>query len=71
MSSRKLEYGYVEEAIIEGKELNSYLGFGLGKGKCKRCGRTKQLTKHSLTGHHKPPYIIVCRECHDKLDKSK
>lgn len=38
------------------------------KGKCKRCGRIKRLTKHSKRGKHKPPYDYLCRECHDKVD---
>lgn len=39
------------------------------KGKCKRCGRNKLLTKHSLIGHHKAPFVMWCRECQDKVHK--
>lgn len=37
-------------------------------GKCPDCKKNKWLTKHSLKGHHRPPYIRVCRSCHDKRD---
>ena len=36
-------------------------------GKCKICGEIKFLTKHSPAGHHQPPFIRVCRKCHDKI----
>jgi len=36
------------------------------KGKCNFCGRKKRLTKHSLKGNHKPPFILMCVECHQK-----
>lgn len=35
-------------------------------GKCPDCGRFKPLTKHSKTGNHQPPFIRICRSCHDK-----
>ena len=35
------------------------------KDKCFDCGKIKLLTKHSLKGAHKPPYLWVCRACHD------
>lgn len=34
---------------------------------CEHCKELKEQTKHSLTGHHLPPYILLCRECHDKV----
>jgi len=37
------------------------------KSKCPRCGRKRQLTKHSLKGGHKPPFVRVCLECHRRL----
>lgn len=39
------------------------------KGKCKDCKEIKFLTRHSLSGNHKPPFIYLCRDCHDKRDK--
>jgi len=33
--------------------------------KCKDCRKFKLLTKHSETGGHQPPYIYLCRQCHD------
>jgi hypothetical protein len=35
-------------------------------GKCRDCGEIKELTKHSEIGHHIPPYIRLCKECHLK-----
>ena len=37
------------------------------RGICWKCKKTKDLTRHSLKGHHRPPYIRVCRKCHDKI----
>ncbi len=37
-------------------------------GKCTRCGKYRKMTRHSLTGDHKPPFVSVCRKCHDELD---
>lgn len=37
------------------------------KNKCSRCGKRRDLTKHSLTGHHKPPFVYVCRICHSRI----
>jgi len=35
---------------------------------CEFCKRDVEiLTKHSLTGGHKSPFIKVCRICHDKI----
>jgi len=39
------------------------------KAKCPMCGKRKKLTKHSLKGNHKPPFIRICRACHNKRDK--
>jgi len=36
------------------------------RGICPDCGKYKRLTKHSKNGGHKPPFIRICRECHDK-----
>jgi len=37
------------------------------KGLCKRCNQYRELTKHSLVGKHKPPFIRLCRACHNKI----
>ena len=36
---------------------------------CFKCGRVgDEMTKHSLTGEHKPPFILLCRQpCHDEV----
>ena len=38
---------------------------------CAKCGRVGDaMTKHSLTGEHKPPFIWLCRQpCHDEVHK--
>jgi hypothetical protein len=38
---------------------------------CSKCGRVGDaMTKHSLTGEHKPPFIWLCRQpCHDEVHK--
>ena len=36
------------------------------KNKCGFCGRRKKLTKHSLSGNHKPPFVYMCVECHQR-----
>ena len=38
---------------------------------CFICGRVGDaMTKHSLTGEHKPPFIWLCRQpCHDEVHK--
>jgi len=33
--------------------------------KCPRCEKFRFLTKHSLRGGHRPPFIKLCRKCHD------
>ncbi len=37
------------------------------KGKCNKCQKQKELTKHSLKGKHKHPFVLVCRYCHDLI----
>lgn len=37
------------------------------KGKCIICEKRKFLTKHSLMGHHTPPFIKICKECHNEI----
>jgi hypothetical protein len=38
---------------------------------CAKCGRVGDaMTKHSLTGEHKPPFVWLCRQpCHDEVHK--
>ncbi len=38
---------------------------------CAKCGRVgNEMTKHSLAGEHKPPFIWLCRQpCHDEVHK--
>ena len=40
------------------------------EGICKDCKKRKVLTKHSEIGSHKPPYILLCRPCHDARHKT-
>ena len=35
--------------------------------KCRDCKRSDvKLTRHSKIGGHQPPFIPLCRDCHDK-----
>ncbi len=38
---------------------------------CAKCGRVgDSMTKHSLIGEHKPPFVWLCRRpCHDQVHK--
>ncbi len=38
---------------------------------CAKCGRVGDaMTKHSLAGGHKPPFVWLCRQpCHDEVHK--
>jgi len=38
---------------------------------CAKCGRVGDaMTKHSLAGAHKPPFVWLCRQpCHDEVHK--
>jgi hypothetical protein len=39
---------------------------------CEFCKREVEvLTRHSIMGRHKSPYIKVCRICHDKIHGMK
>ena len=41
-------------------------------GKCRDCkAENIKISKHSEIGSHKPPYIYLCRPCHDKRHKIK
>ena len=33
----------------------------------KDCSTTKNLTNHSINGGHKPPFITLCEDHHQKL----
>ena len=33
---------------------------------CPKCGKFRPMTKHSITGNHKPPFKYMCRKCHDE-----
>ena len=37
------------------------------RGKCPSCGIYRNLTKHSETGDHRPPFVWRCKKCHDKI----
>lgn len=34
--------------------------------KCRDCKKIRFLTRHSKTGNHQPPFMLICRDCHDK-----
>ena len=36
--------------------------------KCPKCNKIEFLTKHSKIGGHQPPFIWICRTCHDKIE---
>lgn len=43
------------------------------KTKCWACGfeikKSKQkITRHSIRGYHKPPYVYLCWDCHKKIE---
>jgi hypothetical protein len=35
---------------------------------CTYCGTTKALTKHSLSGNHKAPFVPACEFCHGVIN---
>lgn len=37
---------------------------------CWICGK-KEVTKHSIKGKHLPPFIYLCRDCHDFIELFK
>ena len=37
------------------------------KGRCRLCKENGKVTRHSLIGSHKPPYVYLCEECHKKV----
>ena len=39
--------------------------------KCRKCGTTKNLNRHSLTGNHLPPFVPLCRTRHDLVHDIK
>jgi len=39
--------------------------------KCIVCRKERKLTKHSLIGGHQPPFILICRKCHDYIHGKK
>jgi len=39
--------------------------------RCWICGSDNNITKHSLTGNHQKPFIILCRPCHDDIENYK
>jgi len=39
--------------------------------RCILCGTKKNLTKHSLTGNHKFPFVTICRKDHDLIEAIK
>lgn len=55
----------VEKCIyLEVGQLCDYAGEGQQIKQCAYCGATKALTKHSLNGNHKAPFVIACEFCH-------
>lgn len=42
------------------------------KIKCPRCKKwVSSLTNHSVNGGHKPPFVKICRVCHDGVHEVK
>ena len=33
---------------------------------CQKCGSTEKVTKHSIAGNHKAPFVYLCQSCHDE-----
>ena len=42
-------------------------------GICELCKRQRLRTQHSisLAGHHFPPFVLICRTCHDQVHGAK
>ncbi len=40
-------------------------------GICKDCLKLRPLTRHSKIGGHQPPFVLICRKCHDERDGLK
>ena len=49
-------------------ENTSNLPVETSKNVCCYCGATKALTKHSLNGKHKAPFVIACKFCHNVIN---
>lgn len=41
------------------------------KGICKDCKKIRELTKHSKLGGHIPPFVYICKDCHNKRHNIK
>ena len=41
------------------------------KGICPKCKKFKNLTRHSISGNHIPPFELVCFKCHKKIHNQK
>jgi len=39
--------------------------------RCILCGTKKDLTKHSLVGKHKFPFVVICRKHHNLIEGIK
>lgn len=48
-----------------------YAWRGRRNGRCPRCKEIEDLTNHSLFGGHSQPFILVCRDCHDRIEYEK
>lgn len=35
---------------------------------CWLCGSGKELTKHSVKGKHRPPFVQLCDSCHKNIE---
>ncbi len=64
------DYGNVHHSVKNGLKIKTPRPSKKLK-QCSKCGRVgDKMTKHSLTGEHKPPFIWLCRQpCHDEVHK--
>lgn len=37
------------------------------QGRCRLCKEKGKVTRHSLIGSHRPPFVILCEVCHKKV----
>ena len=64
------DYGNVHRSVKKGSKIKTPRPPRKLK-QCSKCGRVgDKMTRHSLTGEHKPPFIWLCRQpCHDEVHK--
>ena len=65
----KLQDKRIKDLKKENKKLTESLE--AYSNRCILCGTKKNLTKHSLPGKHKFPFVTICRKDHDFIEAIK